>query len=62
MGKIALVILGVIILAALLIGGWAVGGYNNLTTKRNLVDQQWSQVENMLQRRADLIPNLVGTV
>ncbi len=62
MGKISLVILGVIILAALLIGGWAVGGYNNLTTKRNVVDQQWSQVENQMQRRADLIPNIVGTV
>jgi LemA protein len=62
MGKISLVILGVIILAALLIGGWAVGGYNTLTTKRNVADQQWSQVENQMQRRADLIPNIVGTV
>jgi LemA protein len=62
MGKTALVILGVIILAVLLIGGWALGGYNSLVTKRNVVDQQWSQVENQMQRRADLIPNIVATV
>jgi LemA protein len=62
MGKTALVILGVIILAVLLIGGWALGGYNSLITKRNAVDQQWSQVENQMQRRADLIPNIVATV
>jgi LemA protein len=62
MGKIALVIVGLIILAALFIGGWGIGSYNTLTTSRNVVDQQWSQVENQLQRRADLIPNLVNTV
>jgi LemA protein len=62
MGKIALVVLGVILLGVLLIGGMGIGGYNTLTTKRNVVDQQWAQVENQLQRRADLIPNLVNTV
>jgi LemA protein len=62
MGKIALIIVGLLILAALFIGGWAIGGYNTLTTKRVAVDNAWSQVENNLQRRADLIPNLVGTV
>jgi LemA protein len=62
MGKIALIIVGLLILAALFIGGWAIGGYNTLTTKRVAVDNSWSQVENNLQRRADLIPNLVGTV
>ncbi len=62
MGKIALVILGVIILFALIIGGAALSSYNNLVTKRNDVDKQWSQVENQMQRRADLIPNIVGTV
>ena len=45
MGKIALVILGVILLAALLIGSMGIGGSNTLTTKRNVVDQQWAQVE-----------------
>jgi LemA protein len=62
MGKIALVIVGLIILAALLFAGWGIGSYNTLTTSRNIVEQQWSQVENQLQRRADLIPNLVNTV
>jgi LemA protein len=62
MGKVALIILGIVILAAIIIGGWAIGGYNTLTTKRVAVDNEWSQVENNLQRRADLIPNLVATV
>lgn len=62
MGKVALVILGVIILFALIIGGAALSSYNTLVTKRNDVDKQWSQVENQMQRRADLIPNIVGTV
>ena len=62
MGKTALVIVGVVVLLALIIGGTAIGKYNTLVTKRNTVDQQWAQVENNLQRRADLIGNLVGTV
>lgn len=36
--------------------------YNSLVEKRENADQQWAQVENMYQRRADLIPNLVNTV
>lgn len=62
MGKAALVILGAILLLALVIGGWALGGYNRLIEKRNLVDNRWAQVENNMQRRADLIPNLANTV
>ncbi|HEY7184853.1 MAG TPA: LemA family protein, partial [Blastocatellia bacterium] len=62
MGKIGLVILGVIVLLALGIGGCAVGQYNTLIGKRNLVDNRWAQVENNLQRRADLIPNLANSV
>ncbi len=62
MGKIALIILGVIVLAALFIGGWAINSYNTLNVKRLAVEETWSGVENNLQRRADLIPNLVGTV
>jgi len=38
------------------------GTYNNMVTKGEKVDAQWSQVENVYQRRADLIPNLVNTV
>jgi LemA protein len=62
MGKTALVILGVILLFVLIFGGWAFSGYNGLIVKRNSVDTQWAQVENVMQRRADLIPNLVATV
>ena len=36
--------------------------YNSLVEKQQKVDQQWAQVENQYQRRADLIPNLVNTV
>lgn len=62
MGKVGLVILAVLVLFALIVGGAALGGYNGLIAKRNDVDKQWSQVENNLQLRADLIPNLVNTV
>jgi LemA protein len=40
----------------------AVGGYNSLVGKNETVDSSWAQVQNVLQRRADLIPNLVATV
>ena len=62
MEKIALVILGALLLLALVFGSWAFGAYNRLIEKRNVVDNQWAQVENNLQRRADLIPNLANTV
>src|SRR4030095_16245755 len=62
MGKIGLIILGIVVVLAVAIGGWAIGGYNTLVGKRNEVDKAWSQVENNLTRRADLIGNLVGTV
>jgi LemA protein len=62
MGKAALVIIGIIVLLALIIGGSVAGSYNTLVSMKQNVDAQWSQVENQMQRRADLIPNLVGTV
>ncbi len=37
-------------------------GYNRMVSLQEAVDAQWSQVENVYQRRADLIPNLVNTV
>jgi LemA protein len=40
----------------------SVGGYNSLVGKSESVDSSWAQVQNVLQRRADLIPNLVATV
>lgn len=41
---------------------WCVGVYNSLVNKDENVKTAWSQVENVYQRRADLIPNLVSTV
>jgi LemA protein len=47
---------------AVLTGMMAVGQYNSLVQSRESVDASWAQVDNVLQRRADLIPNLVETV
>ena len=60
--KIALVVIGVIVLGALMMFGWAMGARNTLVTERESVNASWSQVDVALQRRADLIPNLVETV
>jgi LemA protein len=60
--KIALVVIGVIVLAALGVFGWAAGSRNQLVTERESVNAAWAQVDVVLQRRADLIPNLVETV
>ena len=44
------------------LGFWLAGAYNGMVTAEEGVDTAWSQVENVYQRRADLIPNLVSTV
>ena len=53
---------GVIVVIALILGVTGVGSYNRLVELDEGVDNAWSQVENVYQRRADLIPNLVATV
>ncbi|MGI6711449.1 MAG: LemA family protein [Bacillota bacterium] len=53
-------IIGLIIVALIFV--WGFSQYNGLITLNENVNSQWSQVENQLQRRADLIPNLVATV
>ena len=53
---------GAALLALLIFGGSACGTYNSLTTKQQVVKNQFSNVDVQLQRRSDLIPNLVNTV
>jgi LemA protein len=60
--KIALGILAVLLIIALLFGSSFVGRRNQMAVKREAVNAAWSQVDVVLQRRADLIPNLVETV
>jgi LemA protein len=50
----------VILLAAMTVGSGC--SYNRFTTSEEAIKAQWGQVENQLQRRSDLIPNLVATV
>ena len=56
------IIIGVIVLVIIILYSMFKGTYNNMVTMSEAVDAQWSQVENVYQRRADLIPNLVNTV
>ena len=57
--KNALIIVGIAV-GILCIGGCTVIGIRNgLINKEETISQQWSEVENQLQRRYDLIPNLV---
>ena len=54
-----LVVLGLLLLILIAVAG---GSYNHLVKLSQAVDSQWAQVQNVYQRRADLIPNLVATV
>jgi len=54
--------LGIIVVIILMAFGWYQGGYNQMVRLDQQVKSSWAQVENQLQRRFDLIPNLVNTV
>ena len=60
--KNALIVLVVLLVVALLLGSSFVSCRNQMVVKREAVNAAWSQVDVVLQRRADLIPNLVETV
>jgi LemA protein len=60
--KKGLVVVGIIIAAIVLVGVMLMSSYNNFVTLEENVDQSYAQIENQLQRRLDLIPNLVNTV
>ncbi len=55
-------ILGLFVLAAVIVGGTFVSKWNQLVTMDTDIKAKWAQVDNQLQRRNDLIPNLVETV
>jgi len=56
-------LLGVVVLVFLaIIIFWGIAKYNGFVTQEEAVKSQWANVENVYQRRADLIPNLVATV
>ena len=60
--KVALVILAILLVIGLFVGSSFVTHRNQMAVKREAVNAAWSQVDVVLQRRADLIPNLVETV
>jgi LemA protein len=60
--KGALIVLGVLVLLALVLGGSLMGSRNDLVTEREAIHGSWAQVDSAMQRRLDLIPNLVETV
>lgn len=55
LGVIVAVVMGLVLIAG-------VGSYNTLVKRQEAVQESWAQVQNVLQRRYDLIPNLVNTV
>lgn len=60
--KTGVIVLVVVAVLALLVGGAYVSARNQMVTKNEAVKSAWSEVDVVLQRRADLIPNLVETV
>jgi LemA protein len=60
--KVGLIVVGVLVLIAIVLGGSLVTAHNELVTEREGIHGAWAQVDSALQRRLDLIPNLVETV
>ncbi len=61
-GKTLLIVLGALVAFLVVVGLWAAGTYNHLVSLQQGVNGQWAQVQNVYQRRTDLVPNLVNTV
>lgn len=57
-----ILIFGVIILLLFIVGSWYIGLRNSLVAEEEKTSAAWSEIDNQLQRRSDLIPNLVATV
>jgi LemA protein len=62
LGLIALIVVGLILLVGIVMAGSLFGTHNELVQEREAIKGSWAQVDVVLQRRADLIPNLVETV
>ena len=60
--KAVLALVAVIVIIALIVGGSYVSSRNQMVTLNETIKSNWAQVDVVLQRRADLIPNLVETV
>ena len=60
--KAGIVVLVVLLILAFVLGSAYIGRRNQMVVKRETVNAAWAQVDVVLQRRADLIPNLVETV
>ena len=60
--KILLIVLGVLLVVGIIVGVQMKATYNELYTQKEDIAAKWSQVDIVLQRRLDLIPNLVETV
>lgn len=56
------IVIAVVVVVVISLFGWVKGMYNGMVEQEETVNKAWSQVENVYQRRADLIPNLVNTV
>jgi LemA protein len=52
----------IVVAVVVILAAWGIGQYNKLVTLDQGARTQWAQVDNQLQRRNDLLPNLVGTV
>ena len=61
-GLIILVVLGGLLVVLAIVAIWLIGTYNRLVSGRNQVKAGWAQIDVLLKRRYDLIPNLVNTV
>lgn len=64
-GRVVLILLGIVIVALVAVFAffaWAVGVNNRIVRRNQAADAAWAQVQNVYQRRLDLIPNLVATV
>lgn len=60
--KIVGIVLGVLLVLVIIIAGWVWSGRGGLIDRSQGVDEKWAQVQNVYQRRFDLVPNLVASV